>query len=57
MLVTIDQEITTGIVDRIRARDRNTLTSVYKDAYPMVEKYILNNSGSETEVQDIVQDA
>ena len=57
MLVTIDQEITTGIVDRIRARDRNTLTSVYKDAYPMVEKYILNNSGSKTEAQDIFQDA
>tara|TARA_B110000046_G_C13012649_1_gene407366 strand:+ start:1391 stop:1918 length:528 start_codon:yes stop_codon:yes gene_type:complete len=45
------------IVDQIRARDRKTLTSVYKDAYPMVEKYILNNSGSKNEAQDIFQDA
>ncbi|NOQ71542.1 MAG: sigma-70 family RNA polymerase sigma factor [Crocinitomix sp.] len=57
VLVTIDQEITTRIVDQIRVRDRNTLTSVYRDAYPMVEKYILNNSGSKTEAQDIFQDA
>jgi RNA polymerase sigma factor (sigma-70 family) len=55
--VTIDQEITTRIVDQIRARDRITLTSIYKDAYPMVEKYILNNSGSRIEAQDIFQDA
>jgi RNA polymerase sigma factor (sigma-70 family) len=57
VLVTTDLKINAEIVDQIRARDRRTLTSVYKDAYPMVEKYILNNSGSKNEAQDIFQDA
>lgn len=57
LLVTTDLKINTEIVDQIRTRDRETLTAIYKDSYPMVEKHILNNSGSKTEAQDIFQDA
>jgi RNA polymerase sigma factor (sigma-70 family) len=55
--VTTDIKITVEFVDKIKAKDRKTLSLIYKDTYPMVEKYILQNSGSRDDAQDVFQDA
>ena len=55
--VTSETKIMTAILRKIRARDRETLTSIYKEAYPMVEKYITNNSGTKADAQDVFQDS
>ena len=55
--MTIDTQITAEIVEKIRERDRKSLISIYKDAYPMMEKYIISNSGSKADAQDLFQDA
>ena len=50
-------EIQVEIVTKIRTRDRIFLTEVYRETYPMVEQYILTNSGTAADAQDIFQDA
>lgn len=50
-------EITEKQVEQIRKKDRNTIELIYKQTYPMVERYILKNSGTHTDAQDIFQDA
>lgn len=50
-------KIVTETIDNIRAQDRNTLSSIYQEVYPMVEKYIVDNSGSRDDAKDIFQDA
>jgi len=55
--VSADHQITAEIIDKIRKQDRKTLSDIYKEIYPMVEKYILENSGSRDDAQDIFQDA
>lgn len=45
------------IVNKIRKQDPATLKVVYREIYPMVEKYILENSGTKDDACDIFQDA
>ena len=45
------------IVAQIRMGDEKSLTSVYRTIYPMVENYILDNSGTRDDAKDIFQDA
>lgn len=49
--------IASDTVKKIRLQDRVLLTSIYRDHYPMVRKYIRDNSGSDADAQDIFQDA
>ncbi len=44
-------------IDRIKANDEQTLRTFYVGNYPNVEKYIINNSGSEEDARDIYQEA
>ena len=46
-----------NLIEKIRVQDRETLLSIYKEVFPMVEKYIQRNSGTSTDAQDIFQDA
>ncbi len=55
--MTTTLKIENEILERIRSKDRATLSTIYKEGYPMVEKYVLNNSGSQTDAQDVFQDA
>jgi RNA polymerase sigma factor (sigma-70 family) len=55
--VSAEHKITAEIIDKIRQEDRRTLSDIYKEVYPMVEKYILDNSGNANDAQDIFQDA
>ncbi|MFT4602879.1 MAG: RNA polymerase sigma factor (sigma-70 family) [Arenicella sp.] len=55
--VSAEHEITAEILQKIRLQDRKTLSDIYKEVYPMVEKYILDNSGNGDDAQDIFQDA
>ena len=45
------------IITLIRSKDKKTLAKIYQDVYPMVLKYVIKNSGSEDDAQDIFQDA
>lgn len=51
------EEMRAEMLQKIRDRDQRTLTSIYKEVYPMVEKYILKNSGSSDDAKDVFQDA
>ncbi|MCH2233446.1 MAG: sigma-70 family RNA polymerase sigma factor [Crocinitomicaceae bacterium] len=44
-------------VQLLRARDEKFLTESYQKVYPMVESYVVKNSGSKDDAQDIIQDA
>jgi RNA polymerase sigma factor (sigma-70 family) len=46
-----------GIVQKIREQDHHALSALYIEVYPMVEKYIIDNSGSRDDAKDIFQDA
>lgn len=52
-----EQHIATEIVNKIREQDRKTLSQIYEKGYPMLEKYILDNSGNRDDAADIFQDA
>lgn len=53
----LDKEINPLIIiAQIKSGDENSLKSVYGSVYPMVEKYILENSGSKDDARDIFQD-
>jgi RNA polymerase sigma factor (sigma-70 family) len=55
--VTADQQIPSEILDKIRNQDTPTLTAIYIEIYPMVEKYIIDNSGCSDDARDVFQDA
>jgi RNA polymerase sigma factor (sigma-70 family) len=55
--VIADQQIPSEILDKIRKQDTTMLAAIYKEIYPMVEKYILDNSGCPDDARDIFQDA
>lgn len=55
--MTLEDQINRSILERLRNRDQETLKVIYKRAYPMVEKYIVSNSGSKADAEDIFQDA
>lgn len=52
-----DQHIPSELIQKIREQNTEVLQGIYKEAYPMVEKYILDNSGSRDDAKDIFQDA
>ena len=58
-LETVNNEhsIATEIITKIRVQDRKTLSQIYEQGYPMVEKYISENSGTSDDAADIFQDA
>ena len=45
-----------NLIEKIRVQDRETLLSIYKEVFPMVEKYIQRNSGTTTDAQYIYQE-
>lgn len=46
------------IVESIRSgRDREVLNLLYKELYPKLERYILNNSGTKDDSKDMFQEA
>lgn len=53
----VETETDQTIVILIRRRDPATLTTIYKEVYPMVLKHVISNSGSKEDAQDIFQDA
>lgn len=52
-----DQHNPEEIVQKINEQDHRTLTAIYCEVYPMVEKYVIDNSGSRDDAKDIFQDA
>lgn len=52
-----DQHNAEEIVQKIKEQDHQTLTAIYVEVYPMVEKYVVDNSGSRDDAKDIFQDA
>ena len=45
-----------SILAGIRATDDNVLKHLYKEHYPMIRNLVLTNSGTEDDVQDILQE-
>ncbi|MEZ4922792.1 MAG: sigma-70 family RNA polymerase sigma factor [Crocinitomicaceae bacterium] len=52
-----DQHNASEILDKIREQDHHVLSAIYKEVYPMVEKYVIDNSGSGDDARDVFQDA
>ena len=52
-----DIEISTSVIEKIKQQDYATLQQLYKEAYPMVRKYVNDNSGNDEDAKDIFQDA
>ncbi|GAI07454.1 unnamed protein product [marine sediment metagenome] len=44
------------ILDGIRDKNNDILTFVYKEYYPFIKKYILNNNGNKQDAEDIFQE-
>jgi len=44
------------ILDGIRVKNNDILAFVYKEYYPFIKKYILNNSGNKQDAEDIFQE-
>ena len=47
----------TEFIEGIRSNDDQVLNALYKKYYSVVLRYVLNNSGTEEEAQDIYQEA
>jgi RNA polymerase sigma factor (sigma-70 family) len=41
----------------LAANDRDVIEAIYRDNYPMIQAFILNNSGNSDEARDIFQEA
>jgi len=41
----------------LAANDRDIIEAIYRDNYPMIQAFILNNSGNSDEARDIFQEA
>ena len=52
---TFEQE--KQLLEGIAANNREVIETVYRDNYPMVQAFILNNSGNGDEARDIFQEA
>lgn len=50
-------KIEPSAIELLRNRDQNFLSKSYQKVYPMVESYVIKNSGTKYDAQDIVQDA
>ena len=46
-----------SIVEGIRSRDSSIIKYVYKEYYPIIKFLITTNSGSDSDAEDIFQDA
>lgn len=46
-----------GLIQGIRSGQKRTLLHIYKKYYPNIKSYIINNSGSESDAQEVFQDA
>ena len=53
----VTQTIGVTAVELLRQRDEVFLTTCYKEVYPMIESFIIKNSGTSIDAQDITQDA
>ncbi len=51
------ENITRQLADAMRSNHEPTLQKLYTDNYYKIEKYILNNNGTEEETKDIYQEA
>lgn len=51
------KQSTNQLLEGIRQRNRRVLRLIYEDYFPMINKLILNNRGTEEDAQDIFQDA
>jgi RNA polymerase sigma factor (sigma-70 family) len=47
----------TDYIQGLRLGDRELLVTIYKENEAMIRKYIIENNGSEEDVQDLLQDA
>ena len=45
------------LVNAIKANDERSMKKFYRDNYYKIEKYVLNNHGTEEEAKDVYQDA
>jgi len=45
------------IIDGIKTRDSCVLQFIYKNYYPSIRNFVLNNSGSEEDAKDIFQES
>lgn len=52
---TFEQE--KQFLEGLAANDRQVIEAIYRDNYPMVQAFILNNSGNGDEARDIFQEA
>ena len=52
---TFEQE--KQLLEGLAANDRQVIEAIYRDNYPMVQAFILNNSGDSDEARDIFQEA
>lgn len=52
---TFEQE--KQLLEGLAANDRQVIEAIYRDNYPMVQAFILNNSGNGDEARDIFQEA
>lgn len=51
----LDQE--KQLLEGLALNDRTVVEAIYRDNYPMVQAFILNNSGNSDEARDIFQEA
>lgn len=50
-------DIQSELVAKIRTGDQRSLTMIYADTFPMVEKYVRDNKGGTESAKDVFQDA
>lgn len=52
------KKLTLGqIIDGIRKRDNKVLAQVYKDIFPVVRYYVINNGGTQDDAKDVFQES
>lgn len=45
------------IIDGIRNRDNKVLTTVYREIFPVVRYYVINNGGNQDDAKDVFQES
>lgn len=45
------------IIDGIKNRDNQVLTSIYRELFPVVRYYVINNGGSHDDAKDVFQES
>ncbi len=52
------KKLTLGqIIEGIRNRDNQILTAVYREIFPVVRYYVINNGGNQDDAQDVFQES